>query len=502
MDEARRYVVRPFRPARSDLQESFKVYLSPASIHRHGFCAGDMCQLRTADGRSLPAILWPAVEKIQDSIVLITKVLQDLFRLSLGEHICILPSGASKIDAKNILLSDITTIAPKSPSPTLDQAQQAGWSWLLQCELKRTGILCPGLIISAQAGGEQRSFEILTINEKHDLGLYCSSVDTVVTISSDDSTKAGSQSVWTGSLELKTSDIGGLDAQIQFLNQLLLMYGTFADRFKDHALHEPRRGKVILHGPHGTGKSMILRKLSGSGWRKVLHLDVFDEEGPGNVRASIRRIFTDAKRYQPSMITIDNLEIIAAKKGPGDDPFPTSTAISLGKEIDRLGDSLVFVIAATENLTVIDMSLRSPQRFSREIAIPAPTESARYDILKLICGMPKDASDERLESLAHHTYGYTGSDLEQVIRDARTNAMSGHLECGRGVNKDEGNLESQGGLSRLVTEEILTAARMQGQPTIMKEIFLDVPKVKWTDIGGQTEMKMNLQMAIEWPSKV
>jgi transitional endoplasmic reticulum ATPase len=144
--------------------------------------------------------------------------------------------------------------------------------------------------------------------------------------------------------------------------------------------------------------------------------------------------------------------------------------------------------------------LRRPGRFDREIEIGVPDRNARLEILQIHTrGMPL-ADDVDLEKLADITHGFVGADLAALAKEAAMRALRRvFAEVKIDIEQEEIPAEV---LDKLVVtmDDFLTALK-DITPSALREVVIQVPNVKWTDIGGLEKVKEELRMAIEWPLK-
>ena len=250
-----------------------------------------------------------------------------------------------------------------------------------------------------------------------------------------------------------------------------------------------------------TGKTTILNHLATTGWKKVLWLQI-DFQSQRESDLAVRRTFTEAHRNQPSLIIIDRLESVAGKIGSQGTPLAINIAQALCSEMDRLDDGRILVVAATRTLANVYEDLRAPGRFDFNVEMTIPDSRSRYDLLKLLSGLSKDAESPELRRIGDRTHGYVGADLLSLFRCAMEKAEERALasrpeEREKGLNQDP-EVEAE-----VTVEEVdLSAAMVEVRPTAMREVFLETPQVRWSDIGGQQHVKKSLQKAIEWPFKV
>lgn len=497
------YNVRPVsRPARTDFKDILRVYLSSTALLILGLHSGDACHLRTPEGVIAPVILWPSPDKINDNVVQPSKSVQLLYDLKLSDKIIILREKLSVKDARNVTIAEIPPADSKTSIPRLSEHDRLGLIWYLPHTLQKAEILCPGVILDGvEIKGKKRCFVVRSVNSSTGLTLYKFQPSTNIHIEDDildDSADARTQIP----LAITTEGIGGLDKQLKELNDRLIFYGEEQRKIKMPPFYRPRRGGVILYGASGTGKSMVISKLSKAGWRKVFSINTFNYSQKSTERhAMVRDIFAEAHLCQPSIVIIDGIDSIAGKKDPQSLDSVTSVAPSLCAELDRLGSARVFVVAATQYLTNLDENLRSPGRFEVEIEIPVPDSQARAQILKIVSGQPKDINDEILERLADRTHGFVGADLDRLVQLAVEKGMIrtlGSLDppIVNGAVHVESEIEVE------VSGPDYEKALLEVRPTAMREVFLETPTVRWSDVGGQQEVKAALEQAIEWPFKV
>ena len=269
--------------------------------------------------------------------------------------------------------------------------------------------------------------------------------------------------------------------------------------------------------------SLLLGEIASTGWGKVFTLDTsVIGRYVGESEAAIRKVFSDAKKQQPSVIIIDELDTFAPKRNRSSETGELKIVSTLVAELDSLNNvsggaklSRVLVIAATNRPNDIDESLRRPGRFESEIEISIPDADARTQILKVLLDIPIDMHNELLEHLGERTHGFVGADLQAVLKKAITNAIFRFERAQtRTVSQAEGlitNADNRSAadlhtvktkIAHKLTKDDIDAALLEVRPTAMREVYLETPKVRWTDIGGQDEVKQSLREAVEWPLKV
>ncbi|KAL8895315.1 MAG: hypothetical protein Q9207_008218 [Kuettlingeria erythrocarpa] len=506
MVQARKYIVRPSRAAKTDYKESLKIHLSATALHYHGLKPGDLCQLSTTAQVECLATAWLTSDKINDTIIQTSKTLQTLCDLKLGDQVTLSRWSSVTEKAHFVLVSEYGHSEGVPSLADLDPTETVGWSWVLKNELKKAMYLCPGMIFARLSGNDQeRTFRIASIDDLAEKRIYHSTdLQSVVITTDTERFSASPKDYDLGLHSLDLSHVGGLKPQMSRLDETIEAFSSTAEKHRIFLNQPPARQGIILHGPAGTGKSMLLGILAKAGWRGVFRIS--RAVGSGRIEETekaIRNTFIEARRLQPSIIIVDDLEAIAGKSGVADDSLNLNLANGICKAFDELCDDHMLVVAATRRLAAIDGSLRCSSRFNQDIEIPVPSTDARFEILNVAVGRPKDMKDHRLFRLAERTHGYTGSDLYGLVRVAMEKAASRIRGRDRG-RVDSGSTDVGDKLLSFpegVTEDEIEEALLEMRPTAMKEIFLDTPKVKWSDIGGQAEVKEALKMAVEWPLK-
>ncbi len=480
------YKVRP--SSRADLKDVFRIFLSPAQLLLHNFHPGDVCHIVTIDQSSTqPAIVWPATEKIKDDVVQTSKALQILYGLKLDSRISIRRGNMETTVAHEVILCEILKNESESESALsyLDEDERSHWAFVLKHQLVKAEVFAPGMTFDrVELNDQLRSFRIHSINSSVDRILYRAERNYEVFVKDSDYEGA------IKSLVVSSEGVGGLDKQIETLNDIISPYSHKIDSRVTPSLRA-RRGGIILHGPSGTGKSMVLGKICEAGWRKVFHIKDRNE-------AAIRQVFANALACQPSAIIIDNLDVITGRKDPTDLARSVDVKDALSLELDQLDGTQTLAVGVTCSLDRIDQNLRLPGRLDSEIEIPLPDSQSRAEILKVLCELPKDESQSTLEAVAERTNGFSGVHLGKLlhqaskIRDAQFKAS----EFGD-VDPDCWPTETQTLL--MFMKDAFNRAIRDMRP---KVLHLKIPETKFSDIGGQHEVKKRIQQALAWPAKV
>jgi len=215
----------------------------------------------------------------------------------------------------------------------------------------------------------------------------------------------------------------------------------------------------------------------------------------------LRKIFEDAEKNAPSIIFIDEIDAIAPKREEVKGDVEKRVVSQLLTLMDGLkGRGKVIVIAATNIPNALDPALRRPGRFDREIEIGVPDKDGRKEILQIHTrGMPL-TKDVDLDKIAEITYGYVGADLAALCKEAAMHAMKRVIPQLSEIKKDKPLPKDI--LEKLkVTQQDFIYALKIVEPSAMREIMIEIPRVKWSDIGGLEKVKKTLKEMVEWPLK-
>ncbi len=294
-------------------------------------------------------------------------------------------------------------------------------------------------------------------------------------------------------------DIGGLHEEIQRVREMVELPLRHPELFQRLGI-EPPKG-VLLHGPPGCGKTLLARAVANES-----EANFFSINGPeimskfyGESEARLREIFQQAQQNAPSIIFIDELDAIAPKREEVTGEVERRVVAQLLALMDGLsGRGNVIVIGATNRPGALDPALRRPGRFDREIEIAVSDKTGRHEILQIHTrGMPL-AEDVDLKKLSDMTHGYTGADLSALGRETAMKALRRYLPQ---INLEEERVPPSVLEKMEVNMEDFLNAYKEITPTAMREVYIEVPSVHWTDIGGLESVKQELKEAVEWPLK-
>ncbi|MEM1643278.1 MAG: CDC48 family AAA ATPase [Desulfurococcaceae archaeon] len=294
-------------------------------------------------------------------------------------------------------------------------------------------------------------------------------------------------------------DIGDLGEAKQKIREIVELPLKFPEAFKKLGI-EPPKG-ILLYGPPGCGKTLLAKAVANE--TNAFFIAV---NGPeimskfyGESEQKLREIFEQAKKNAPAIVFIDEVDSIAPKRDEVIGEVERRVVAQLLALMDGLESrGEVIVIAATNRPSAVDPALRRPGRFDREIEVPLPDKQGRLEILQIhVRGVPL-ASDVDLAKLAEITRGYTGADLAALVREAALHALRRYLPQ---IDLDSSTISPEL-LERMeVRMEDFMAAFREIVPSGLREIYVEIPEVRWSDVGGLSDLKQQLRLAVEWPLK-
>lgn len=294
-------------------------------------------------------------------------------------------------------------------------------------------------------------------------------------------------------------DIGGLRDEVTKVREMIELPLRHPELFRRLGVEAPKG--VILHGPPGTGKTLLAKAVANE-----TNANFYTIGGPeimskfyGESEERLRNVFQEAQKNAPSIIFIDELDSIAPKREEVSGEVERRIVAQLLALMDGLkARGKVVVIGATNRINAIDPALRRPGRFDREIEIGVPDRDGRLGILEIHTrGMPLE-KDVNLERLADITHGFVGADLQALAKEAAIRALRRILPE---IDLSAESIPADTLNKIIVKMQDFIDVVNEMEPSAMREVFVEVPDVRWEDIGGLQSIKQELREAVEWPLK-
>ncbi len=298
--------------------------------------------------------------------------------------------------------------------------------------------------------------------------------------------------------EVAYEDIGGLEDEIKKVREMIELPLKHPEIFERLGV-EPPKG-VLLYGPPGTGKTLLAKAVANETNAHFILIN-----GPeimskyyGQSEENLRKKFEEAEKNAPAIIFIDEIDAIATKREETKGEVERRVVAQLLALMDGLKSrGKVIVIAATNVPNILDPALRRPGRFDRELEIGVPNKEGRLNILKIHTRNMPFAKDVNLKELAAVMHGFVGADVAALAKEAAMIVLRRVLPDLR-YDKDEPFPKEL--LEKLmVTRKDFRDALKVVRPSALREVLVEIPNLRWSDVGGLNSVKQELKEAVEWP---
>ncbi len=449
--------------------------IDPKVVDELELTSGDVVQI--TGKRKTNALSWPAhQEDYGKGIIRIDGYLRNNAGVSIDDKVTI-----RKIDAK---IAERLTLAPTEPLRIV-----GGEEYLAQYLEGR--VLSRGDYVPINIMG--RKIDLVVTNTTPNAEAVIITENTEILVG--EQVKEPVRAV----PKISYEDIGGLRPVIQKVREMIELPLRHPELFERLGVEAPKG--VLLHGPPGTGKTLLARAVASETNANFTSLG-----GPeimskfyGESEERLREVFKEAQENAPSIIFIDEIDSIAPKREEVTGEVEKRVVSQLLSLMDGLQSrGKVVVIGATNRVNAIDPALRRPGRFDREIEIGVPDRDGRLEVLQIHTrGMPL-AEDVDLKKLADVTHGFVGADLEALAKEAAIRALRRILPE---INLEADNIPTEVLKKIIVRMADFQEALKEVEPSAMREVLVEVPDVKWEDVGGLENVKEELREAIEWPLK-
>ncbi|PSP16742.1 peptidase [Halobacteriales archaeon QH_10_67_13] len=225
-----------------------------------------------------------------------------------------------------------------------------------------------------------------------------------------------------GSPDVTYADIGGLDEQIREVREAVEQPLMNAEQFDAVGIDPP--SGVLLHGPPGTGKTMLAKAVANQTDATFIKMAGSElvQKFIGEGAKLVRDLFELASEREPAVIFIDEIDAIAARRTESKtsgDAEVQRTMMQLLSEMDGFDDrGEVRIIAATNRFDMLDQAILRPGRFDRLIEVPKPDWDARKRVLEIHTAEMNLGETVDLAEIASQTEGFTGAELASLATEA------------------------------------------------------------------------------------
>ena len=451
-------------------------HIDPLVVERLDLKTGDVLEV-SGNGRKTHVLLWSGQHSDTGRrIIRIDGYTRNNLGVGIDDNVTIRKVSAPKLE--QIVLSpteDLNVVGLEEYLP----------------ELLEGRVVTKGDSIPINMMGHKIGFVVTTIIPSDDAGIITTDTDFAI----GSVPKSGTKSI----PRVNYEDIGGLRHEIQKVREMIELPMRHPEIFDRIGIEAPRG--VLLFGPPGTGKTLLAKAVANE-----TNANFYSIGGPeimsrfyGESEERLRETFKQAQENAPSIIFIDEIDSIAPKREEVSGDVEKRVVSQLLTMMDGLESrGKVVVIGATNRPDALDPALRRPGRFDREIEIGIPDQKGRQEILEIHTrGMPL-TEEVKLSSIAKVTHGFVGADLEAVCREAAMKSLRNILPE---INLEESKIPVETLNKIKIKPQDFETALKEIQPSALREVYVQSPNVKWTEIGGLESIKEELREAIEWPLK-
>ena len=452
-----------------------KVRIDADAMKAIGVSVGDIIEIEGK--RKTAAIVWPAYTEDQGmDIIRMDGLIRKNASVGIGERVTI-----RKAEAK---VATLVKLAPLSFTITVD----SGFVSFVKRRLADTPLV-EGDNVLIPVLGQAIPFSVVSTKP---VGIVMVTEESSLTILEKPAEAAKVPRV-------TYEDIGGLGEPIRKVREMVELPLKHPELFKRLGIDPPKG--VLLYGPPGCGKTLLAKVVANETEAYFIAIN-----GPevmskfyGESEQKLREFFEEAKQHAPAILFIDELDAIAPKREEVTGEVEKRVVAQLLALMDGLearGD--VIVIGATNRQNALDPALRRPGRFDREIEIGVPSATERYEIFQVHTRNMPLTKDVDLKRIASLTHGFVGADIAALCREAAMKSLRRYLPE---IDIQQERIPPEIVEKLEIRMEDFEAAYKEITPTELREVYVEIPTVKWEDIGGLEEVKQELVEAIEWPLK-
>ena len=444
---------------------------------------GDIIEIK-GENRSTAAIYWRSrPEDSKMDIIRVDGIIRKNAGVSLGDRVTV-----SKVDAKvctKLVLSPVMANKQKVKfGPGIEGFARRGLN--KRPVVAGDRIFIPGMTLFAEA----LPFAVLQTTPK---GIVQVNSDTDIVIKDeaiDDDDVGQSQGI-------TYEDIGGIGSQLLKVREMIELPLKHPELFRRLGIDPPKG--VLLHGPPGTGKTMIAKAVAtetNAHFTSINGPEIISKYY-GESEKQLREIFDEAANNAPAIVFVDEIDSICPKREDVSGEVERRVVAQMLTLMDGMqGRDNVIVIGATNRRDAMDPALRRPGRFDREIEIGVPDREGRKEILDVHTRQMPIADDFDVDWVLENSYGFVGADLAALVRESAMKALRRYLPE---IDLDEETIPPEVLEKMEVRMDDFRLAIREIEPSALREIYVEIPDVSWESVGGLSEIKDRLKESVEWP---
>jgi len=380
-----------------------KVRLSVSAMEAIGVEVGDVVELFAK--RRSASIAWPAyIEDQEDDLVRMDPLTRQNIGASIGDKVLVRKATYKRAEVVKLAVS-----------ASMQGSIQEGFQAYVKKKLFDF-VVVQGDKVAVTLLGQPMMFVVVYVRPS---GIVKIDDDTQVLISDKPVEELEQRPI-------TYDDIGGLDDVILRVREMIELPMKHPELFRRLGI-EPPKG-VLLYGPPGVGKTLLAKAVATESEANFISI-----KGPeiyskwvGESERAIRSIFRKARQSAPCVVFLDEVESIAPIRGLayGDSRVSENVISQLLTELDGMEElENIVVLAATNRPDMLDPALLRPGRLDMLVYIPPPDLQARKEILRIHTSRMPLTEDVSLDDLASKTEGYSGADLEELVREAGMEAL-------------------------------------------------------------------------------
>jgi len=462
------------------------VLLSMAKMEELGLFRGDSVLIRGKKRRETVCIAI-ANEQTDDTKIRMNKVIRKNLRVKLGDIVSLHNAGEVKYGDKVHVLPFEDTV--QGISGNLFETYLKPYFQESYRPVKK------GDCFLVRGGFRPVEFKVVEVDVKDnpDEDVAIVAPETIIHCDGDPIKREDEEAMD----EVGYDDIGGAGKALVLMREMIELPLRHPQIFRNLGVKPPKG--VLLYGPPGTGKTLLAKAVAnetGAFFFLINGPEIMSKMA-GDSEANLRRAFEEAEKNAPAIIFIDEIDSIAPKRDKTNGELERRIVSMLLTLMDGMGKrGQVVVIGATNRVNTIDPALRRFGRFDREIEMGVPDATGRLEIMHIHTKNMKLSDDVDLEVVADATHGFVGADLAQLCTEAALNCIREQLDF---IDIEDEVIDAEILDAMAVQQFHFTDAMKLISPSSIRETTVQVPNVKWEDIGGLEATKKDLIEMVQYP---